>query len=390
MKLSERATRISPSMTFAISSKAKALKAQGVDICDFSVGEPDFITPALMREAAKAALDEGRTKYTPTAGLPELRTLIAEKLNAENGLAYHPEQVLVTVGAKQALFNVLMVVLNPGDEALVPTPAWVTYPEIVKITGAEPVLLPTDETTGFRMTPEQLDAAITDKTRVLILNSPSNPTGAVYTTAEIAALAEVIVRRQILVVADEIYEKLVYDGVEHRSIGSLGKEVLDLTVTCNGFSKAFAATGWRLGYAAGPLPIIKAAAALQSHSTSGATTFAQYGALAALNATASAGAVAEMRRVFESRRDLVVPALRAIPRITCALPQGAFYAFPNISATGLGSMAFCERLLAEEHVAAVPGIAFGADTNIRISYATDTETLREGLKRLRRFAVSLG
>jgi aspartate aminotransferase len=280
--------------------------------------------------------------------------------------------------------------LNPDDAALIPSPAWVTYPEIVKITGAEPVLMPTDEATGFRITPDQLDAAINDRTRVLILNTPANPTGAVYTPAEIAALAEVIVRRQIVVIADEIYEKLIYDGLQHCSIGSLGPEILSLTVTCNGLSKAFAATGWRLGYVAGPLSIIKAATALQSHSTSGATTFAQYGALAALTAAESAASVAEMRRVFERRRDLVVSGLRAIPGITCTLlPQGAFYAFPNISATGLGSMAFCERLLAEEHVAAVPGVAFGADAHIRISYATDTETLREGLRRMARFVASL-
>jgi aspartate aminotransferase len=391
IKLSDRANRISPSMTFAISSKAKELKAQGVDVCDFSVGEPDFITPTLMRDAAKQALDDGKTKYTPTAGLPELRARIAEKLSAENGLAYPggAENVMVTVGGKQGLFNTLMVLLNPGDEALIPAPAWVTYPEIVRIAGAIPVLVPTEEATGFRITPDQLDAAITERTRVLILNTPANPTGAVYTPEEIAALAEVIVRRQIVVIADEIYEKLIYDGLQHCSIGSLNQDILSLTVTCNGFSKAFAATGWRLGYVAGPLPIIKAATALQSHSTSGATTFAQYGALAALAAAASTDSVAEMRQVFERRRDLIVSGLRAIPGLTCTLPQGAFYAFPNISATGLDSMTFCEQVLNAEHVAAVPGVAFGADTHIRISYATDTETLREGVRRLARFVASL-
>lgn len=387
--LSDRAGRISPSMTFAISNKAKTLKAQGIDVCDFSVGEPDFITPELMRDAAKQALDDGQTKYSPTAGLPDLRALIAQKLRTENGLSYAPEQVMVTVGGKQALFNTMMVLLNPGDEALIPTPAWVTYPEIVKITGARPVFLPSDEQTGFRITPVQLDAAITSRTRLMILNTPSNPTGAVYKPAEIEALAQVIVERQIIVIADEIYEKLIYDGLQHLSIGSLGEEILNLTVTCNGFSKAFAATGWRLGYAAGPLAVIKAATALQSHSTSGANTFAQFGALAALSTSSSAETVSAMQRVFKSRRDLIVEELRAIPGITCAMPQGAFYAFPNIAATGLDSMTFCRRLLEDEHVAAVPGVAFGADTNIRLSYATDTDTLREGLKRLRRFVKSL-
>jgi aspartate aminotransferase len=389
IKLADRGNRISPSMTFAIASKAKALKAQGVDVCDFSVGEPDFNTPELMREAAKAALDAGKTKYAPTPGLPELRSAIAEKLRRDNGLAYDPEQVVVTVGGKQALFNTLMVLLNPGDEAIIPTPAWVTYPEIVKLTGAKTVSVTTDETTGFKLSARQLADAVTPRTRALILNSPCNPTGAVYTAQEIKALTEVIVERQIIVISDEIYEKLIYDGLEHLSIGSLDDEIRKLTVTCSGFSKAFAATGWRIGFAAGPTAVIKAATALQSHSTSGATTFAQYGALAALQAASLEKTVEEMRTIFQARRDLIVSELQQIPGLTCAMPHGAFYAFPNISQTGLDSMTFCERLLAAEQVATVPGVAFGADSNIRISYATDTATLREGLARLRRFTVSL-
>ena len=389
IELADRANRISPSMTFAISSKARALKAEGVDVCDFSVGEPDFITPALMREAAKAALDAGKTKYAPTAGLPRLRVAIADKLRDENDLAYAPEQILVTTGGKQALYNTMMVLLGPGDEVLIPAPAWVTYPEIVRLTGAEPVLMPTDESTDFRIDANQLAGAISPRTRLLILNSPANPSGTVYTEQEIVALAEVIVEHQIVVIADEIYEKLIYDGLQHVSIGSLGDEILNLTVTCSGFSKAFAATGWRLGYAAGPVHVIKAATALQSHSTSGANTFAQYGAVAALQAAASPAIIEEMRAAFQARRDLVVAELQRIPGLSCTMPQGAFYAFPNISRTGLDSLTFCRRLLDSEQVAAVPGGAFGCDGNIRISYATDTETLREGLARLRRFAGSL-
>ncbi len=386
-KLADRVNRISPSMTFAISSKAKMLKAQGMDVCDFSVGEPDFVTPSFMRDAAKRALDEGKTKYSPTAGLSELRACIAEKLRIENNLRYTPEQVLVTAGAKQALFNTMLVLLNPGAEVLIPTPAWVTYPEIVKVTGAKPIFLETDEITGFKITPSQLTAAITDKTRALILNTPSNPTGAVYSRREIEALAEVVIAHEILVVADEIYEKLIYDGTQHFSIGSLGPEILDLTITCNGFSKAYAATGWRLGYAAGPLPVIKAATAIQSHSTSGANTFAQFGALAALSA--SQEAVEAMRAVFQDRRDLIVAGLRKIPSLTCETPRGAFYVFPNISATGLDSMTFCEKLLERAQVAAVPGVAFGADTHVRFSYATDRATLSEGLGRIDSFMKTL-
>ena len=389
IELSDRANRISPSMTFAIASKAKALKAKGVDVCDFSVGEPDFVTPAFMREGAKAALDAGKTKYAPTAGLPKLRAAIADKLAGDNGLAYTPEQVVVTTGGKQALYNTMMVLLGPGDEALMPAPAWVTYPEIVKLTGAEPVLIPTDESTEFRVSAAQLAEAITPRTRLVVLNSPANPTGTVYTPQEIAALAEVIVEHQITVISDEIYEKLIYDGRRHVSVGSLSEEILSLTVTCSGFSKAFAATGWRLGYIAGPIHVIKAATALQSHSTSGANTFAQHGALVALRAGNAQEVIEEMRLAFQARRDLVVEELRQIPGLSCTVPQGAFYAFPNISQTGLDSLTFCERLLASEQVAAVPGGAFGCDDNIRISYATDTETLREGLARLRRFVAAL-
>lgn len=387
IKLSDRIQQITPSMTFAISSAAKQLAAQGVDVCNFGVGEPDFITPQHIREAAKTALDRGYTKYSPTAGVLELRQCIAEKLQRENHLAYEPEQILVTTGGKQALYNILMTVLNPGDEALIPAPYWVTYPEIVKLTGAVPVYLETTPATAYKITPSQLAEAITPRTRVLILNSPSNPTGTVYTRDELNKIADVLVTCNVAVLSDEIYEKLIYDDVNHCSIGSLNEDIFPLTITCNGFSKAYAATGWRLGYAAAPSHIIKGANALQSHSTSGTNTFAQFGAIAALQA--SQEEVVRMRGIFRTRRDRIVAGLHEIKQISCQRPQGAFYVFPDISATGLDSLQFCQRLLEQEHVAAVPGSAFGFDRNIRLSYATDMATIEKGLKRLERFVSSL-
>ncbi|HOU13105.1 MAG TPA: pyridoxal phosphate-dependent aminotransferase [Anaerolineae bacterium] len=385
--LSDRTRLIAPSMTFAIDAKAKALAEQGIDVCNFGVGEPDFITPANVREAAKAALDAGQTKYSQTAGLPRLRALVAEKLNRENNLPYTREQVMISTGGKQALYNVMLAILGPGDEALIPIPYWVSYSEIVKLTGATPVFLPTSEATEFRITPEQLRDAITPRTRMLLLNSPSNPTGSVYTPEEIAALAEVIVAHGIAVVSDEIYEKLIYDGLRHLSIGSLGEDIFNLTLTCNGFSKAYAATGWRLGYAAGPKHVIEAAIDIQSHTTSGPNTFAQYGAIAALEE--SQESIEMMRATFERRRDLMYAGVSTIPGLVSPKPHGAFYLFPNISATGLDSITFCARLLEQEHLALVPGIAFGMDTNVRLSYAADTETIEKGLERLARFMQSL-
>jgi aspartate aminotransferase len=374
-------------MTFAISDKAKRLKAEGLDVCDFSVGEPDFVTPAHIREAAKDALDAGMTKYAPTAGLPALRDHIAAKLRSENGLSCTADQILVTTGGKQALYNSMMATLNPGDEVVIPAPYWVTYPEIVKLAGATPVPVPTTSAAGFKLTAQQLEAAITPRTRAMILNSPANPTGAVYTRAELEALAEVILDHDLMVVADEIYEKLIYDGEAHVSLAGLDPRLEDRTLTCNGFSKAYAATGWRLGYVAGPKPVIQAATAIQSHSTSGANTFAQYGAITAL--TGPQDAIVHMRETFRTRRELIVAEVSAIPGVECRKPEGAFYAFPDIASTGLDSLTFCERLLDEQYVAAVPGGAFGADAHIRLSYATDMETIKRGIARLRAFVTAL-
>ncbi len=387
IQLADRIGNLTPSMTFAISDKAKRLKAEGLDVCDFSVGEPDFVTPAHIREAAKDALDAGMTKYAPTAGLPALRDHIAAKLRSENGLSCTADQILVTTGGKQALYNSMMAILNPGDEVVIPAPYWVTYPEIVKLAGATPVPVPTTSAAGFKLTARQLEAAITPRTRAMVLNSPANPTGAVYTRAELEALAEVILEHDLMVVADEIYEKLIYDGEPHVSLASLDPRLEDQTLTCNGFSKAYAATGWRLGYVAGPKPVIQAAKAIQSHSTSGANTFAQYGAITAL--TGPQDTVAHMRETFRTRRELIVAEVSAIPGVACRKPEGAFYAFPDIASTGLDSLTFCERLLDEQYVAAVPGGAFGADAHIRLSYATDLETIKRGIARLRAFVKAL-
>lgn len=387
IRVADRIGNLTPSMTFAIADKAKRLKAEGYDVCDFSVGEPDFVTPAHIREAAKAALDAGKTKYAPTAGLPELRDRIAAKLSIDNGLSYASDQILVTTGGKQALYNSLMAILNPGDEVVIPAPYWVTYPEIVKLAGATPVPLPTTAAADFKVSAQQLADAITPRTRAMILNSPANPTGTVYTRAELTALAEVVIDHELIVVADEIYEKLIYDGETHVSLASLDPRLEAQTLTCNGFSKAYAATGWRLGYVAGPKAVIQAAKAIQSHSTSGANTFAQYGAITAL--TGPQEAIAQMRDTFRTRRDLIVAEVRSIPGIRCREPQGAFYVFPDISATGLDSLTFCERLLERKHVAAVPGVAFGADAHIRLSYATDLATIRRGVARLKDFVTSL-
>ena len=387
MHLADRTNVITASMTLSISSKAKAMAASGVDVCNFGAGEPDFETPLPVREAAKAALDAGKTKYTPTGGLSRLRELVADKLRRENGLAYTADQVIISTGGKQAIFNALMAVLNPGDEVLLPEPCWVSYPQMVKLASAVPVFVPTTAATDFKLTPEQLEAAVTDKTRLLILNSPSNPTGSVYTAEELRALAEVLVAHQVIVLSDEIYEKLVYDGHQHVSIGSLSEAVFDLTLTCNGFSKAYAATGWRLGYAAGPVSAIKAAINIQSHTTSSANTFAQYGAIAALEGVSDT--IETMRQAFERRRDLMYEGVKGIPGLTCPKPQGAFYVFPDISATGLDSMTFCTRLLEEEYVATIPGVAFGRDANIRLSYATDTASIEKGVDRLARFVRGL-
>ncbi len=387
MKLAARVGEVNPSLTLAIAAKAKAMKADGIDVCSFSAGEPDFDTPAHIKAAAKLALDEGKTKYGPAAGEPKLRAAIARKLKTENNLNYQAENVIVTNGGKHSLFNLMLALIERGDEVIIPAPYWLSYPEMAKLAGGVPVIVQTDASTGYKITPDQLRSAVTTKTKLFVLNSPSNPTGVVYTPTEIQALAEVVVEQDILVVSDEIYEKILYDGAKHVSIGSLGSEIFGRTMISSGFAKAYSMTGWRIGYLAGPVEVIKAAITIQGHSTSNVCTFAQYGALAALES--SQDCVEQMRQAFAERRQVMLERLNAIPGMTCAPPDGAFYMFVNISKTGLTSLEFCDNLLKSHQVATIPGIAFSADDHIRLSYATDMASIEKGMDRLDKFVRSL-
>jgi len=388
MQLANRVSQITPSLTLAIAAKAKSMQASGMDVCSFSAGEPDFDTPDHIKAAAKQALDRGKTKYGPVNGLPELKSAIADKLAKDNQLNYDPEQIIVTNGGKHSLYNLMMALLNPGDEAIIPVPYWLSYPEMVKLAEGTPVFVTTSEANGYKITPAQLEAAITPKTRLFVLNSPSNPTGMVYTPDEIKALATVILRHEnLLVVSDEIYEKIIYDGAEHLSIGAVSPEIFDRTIISSGFAKAYSMTGWRLGYLVGAKELIKAASTIQGHSTSNVCTFAQYGAVAAL--TQSQDCVEQMRQAFAKRRDVMYALIKAIPGLTCPKPDGAFYLYPSIGSLGLGSIDFCQRLLDEAQVAVIPGIAFGTDANIRLSYATDLDTIERGCDRIHTFVRNL-
>jgi aspartate aminotransferase len=386
MELAKRITGIEPSVTLAISAIAKAMQQDGKDVCSFSAGEPDFDTPEHIKTAAKKALDLGKTRYGAAAGEPQLREAIAAKLQRDNNLNYTAANILVTNGGKHSLYNLMMALIDPGDEVIIPAPFWLSYPEMVKLADGIPVIVPTDSSTGYKISPEALDAAITPKTKLFILNSPSNPSGVVYTPAELRALAKVIVDRDILVVSDEIYEKIIYDGVEQVSIGALGEDIFQRTIISNGFAKAYAMTGWRIGYLAAPVALIKATSALQGHSTSNVCTFAQYGAIAALEG--SQECVETMRQAFAMRRQVILDRLQAIPSLSCARPDGAFYIFINIGNTNLNSLEFCKQLLEQQQVAAIPGQPFGADDHIRISYATDLTTIDKGMDRLERFIRS--
>ncbi|MEB3830775.1 pyridoxal phosphate-dependent aminotransferase [Phormidium sp. CCY1219] len=383
MKLAARIGQVTPSLTLAISAKAKAMKADGVDVCSFSAGEPDFDTPAHIKDAAQKALEAGKTKYGPAAGEPKLRASIANKLKADNGLDCAPENIIVTNGGKHSLFNLMVALLDPGDEVIIPAPYWVSYPEMVKLAGAVPVIVSTTMENGYKITPEQLKGACTTKTKLFVLNSPSNPTGMVYTPEEIRALAQVVVEKDIYVVSDEIYEKILYDGAQHLSIGAVSPEAFQRTIVSNGFAKAYSMTGWRIGYLAADAQLIKATTTIQSHSTSNVCTFAQYGAIAAL--ASSQACVEEMRQAFAMRRKYILDRLQAMPGLTCPQPQGAFYVFPNISQTGMKSMELCNLLLESYKVAAIPGVAFGDDECIRLSYATDLPTIEKGMDRLEQF-----
>jgi len=390
LPLSTWAQNIAPSPTLAIDAKAKALKGFGEDVCSFAAGEPDFDTPDFIKEACAAALLAGKTKYAPTPGIDELRSALADKYATSYGLKIAPAQVVVSPGGKFSCYLAILAVCSPGDEVIIPAPYWVSYPEMVKLAGAVPRAVLASDATGFKLTPAQLEAAITPRTKLVILNSPSNPTGAVYTRAELEALTAVALKRNLYILSDEIYEHLIYDGAQPTCLATLGPDAAARTIVVSGFSKTYSMTGWRLGTLVAAAPIAKAVAELQSQMTSNATTFGQYGALAALREKDQArAALAGMLTAFDRRRKFLHAELNKIPGISCLLAQGAFYLFPNIAKLGLKDQDFCARLLEKEKVAAVPGSAFGAEGYMRLSYATSDEIIAKGVTRLAKFCADL-
>ena len=381
LELSARAVALKPSLTLAIGAQAKALQRAGRDICSLSAGEPDFDTPDFIVEATRQALRDGITRYGPAAGDPELRAAVAEKLSSGNGIATSPEQVLITNGGKQAIYNLFQVLLNPGDEVLLPAPYWLSYPEMAALAGARVKLIPTQAEEGFRLDLTAVEAAISPRSRLLVLNSPGNPTGRVMKRQELEDVAELVRRHpQLLGMGDEIYEFLLAEGEQHHSFAAIAPDLADRCFTVNGFAKGWAMTGWRLGYLAGHQDVIKAAAALQSQSTSNVCSFAQRGALAAIQGPRDC--VSAMAESYNRRRQLLTEGLQAIGGITLVEPRGAFYAFPQLPESAGGSMDFCRRALEQAGLAAVPGLAFGNDRCIRLSCAVSRETIRDGLSRL--------
>ncbi|MBO9128213.1 pyridoxal phosphate-dependent aminotransferase [Bacillus sp. 165] len=388
MKLAKRVSSLTPSTTLEITAKAQELKAQGYDVIGLGAGEPDFNTPDYIIEAAYKAMKEGHTKYTQTGGLPALKKEIIEKFQQDQGLQYEASNIIVCNGAKHALYTLFQVLLDAEDEVIIPTPYWVSYPEQVKLAEGEPVFVEGLEKNDYKITPEQLEAAITAKTKAVIINSPSNPTGMIYTKDELEALGQICLKHNILIVSDEIYEKLIYGDAEHVSIAQLSEELKNLTVIINGVSKSHSMTGWRIGYAAGNQTIIKAMTNLASHSTSNPTSIAQYATIAAYSH--SQEEVETMRQAFESRLNIIHKKLISIPGVTCIKPQGAFYLFPNVQKaaelTGFETVdAWAKALLEEEKVAVVPGSGFGTPNNIRLSYATSLEALEKAIDRIRVF-----
>ena len=387
MSIASRATILTPSLTLSIDSKAKAMKAEGIDVCGFGAGEPDFDTPDYIKAAAQAAIEAGFTKYTPSSGIPELRQAIADKLLADNKLEYKASQIIVSNGAKHSCYNAILATCEPGDEVIIPSPYWLSYPEMVRLAGADPVFVQTTEENSWKMTAEQFENAMTPRTKMVIINSPGNPTGSIYTREELQAIVEVAAGEDILILSDEIYEKLTYDGAEHVSVASVSPEAYDLTITVNGFSKSYAMTGWRLGYLAAPEAIAKAIDSIQSHSTSNPCSFAQKGGIAAIKGDQQS--VADMREEFQMRRDYMYNRLISIPGVTAVKPEGAFYVLANISKFSLTSQNFADRLLSKANVAVVPGIAFGDDRTVRFSYATSIDVIKKGLDRFEAFCRSL-
>ncbi|MBC8529705.1 pyridoxal phosphate-dependent aminotransferase [Christensenellaceae bacterium NSJ-44] len=396
MQVSSRAAGVVGSVTLEIDAKAKKMKADGIDVVGFGAGEPDFPTPQFVIDAAKDALDKGLTRYTPAAGLLELRQAICDKLQKDNGVRYAPAQIVVSNGAKHALYNTFQAILEPGDEVLIPSPYWVSYPEMVKMAGGVPVFVPGAAEDGFKPSLSALRAACTPRTVAMILNSPSNPTGAIYTRQELEGIAALAVEKQFYIISDEIYEELTYDGAQHISIASLGKEIYEQTIVINGMSKAHAMTGWRIGYSAAPVPVAKVIANYQSHATSNANTIAQWASVAAL--TGPRDDLEAMVREFAARRDYLCDRIEAIPGLSCVRPGGAFYVMMRVSGlygksyegqTISNSMDFAGVLLDQAQVAVVPGVAFGADEYVRLSYATSRENIEKGMDRIAAFVQKL-
>lgn len=381
--ISDHVSSLQPSLTLAVTNKAKEMKAQGEQVFGLAGGEPDKDTPDNIKQAAINALNAGKTKYTPSVGLPELRQAISDKLKRDNNLDYSVNQICVTSGAKPAVYSALRATISEGDEVIIPSPYWVSYPSMVELCGGTPVFVETKAENGWKITAEEFSNAMTPRTKMIILTTPHNPTGAVYTEEELRAIGQVAVDEDILILADEIYEYLIYGGEKHVSMASLSPELYNLTITINGFSKGYAMTGWRLGYSAAPEHIAKYIKLIQDHTASNATTFCQYGAIEAL--TGDQSFIADLREEYDFRRQYVYSRLSQMPKVKVVEPKGAFYFFLDMSELGMGSLELCEKLLERYQVAAVPGIAFGNDKAIRISYCTSLDVLKEGLDRLEEF-----
>jgi aspartate aminotransferase len=396
MIFSNKAKQIEPSITLAITAKAKKMKSEGIDVVGFGAGEPDFNTPEYIQEAAIRAIREGFTKYTPASGILELKEAIVKKFHEDNGLTYSPAQIIISTGAKQCLANVFSSTLNPGDEVIIPVPYWVSYPELVRLADGVPVFVETKEENKFKYTVEALRKSVTDKTKIIIINSPNNPTGTVYTREELEVIADFAKEKNLLILSDEIYEKLIYGNTKHISIASLSKDAYERTIVINGVSKAYSMTGWRIGYAAASESIIKLMTNIQSHTTSNPNSIAQYAALAAL--TIKDSSMDMMVKEFKNRRDYMVDKINSIEDLSCIKPEGAFYVMINISGVFgkrccdteiKDSLIFSEKLLEKEKVAVVPGIGFGLDNYVRVSYATSMENIEKGLNRIENFIGQL-
>lgn len=387
MRLAKRVSDISESVTLEITSRAKKMAKEGIDVVNFAAGEPDFDTPGHIKAAGIEAINSGFTKYTPSSGMLELREAIARKLKNDNSLEYSPAQIIVSNGAKHSLNNTFQVICEEGDEVLIPSPYWLSYPAMVRMASATPVYVAASGKNNFKVTEDALVSRITRKTKCLVLNSPSNPTGSVYTADELRFIAKLAVKYNFYVISDEIYEKLIYGGAKHISIASLGKDIFERAITVNGLSKSYSMTGWRIGYAAGPSDVMKAAANLQSHAASNPSSISQKAALAAI--TGDQACVEEMRKEFEKRRDLMVERINAAARISCTRPEGAFYVLCDISKLNISSTEAANRILNEAKVAVIPGEPFGDDSVIRLSFATATKDIERGMDRIEKWIGAL-